>query len=212
MRFPHSGAIALVLVAVAAPAAAQQSAFNYAPPVPSAEVDAIRAATAKYRDVKVALAEGYILPAEHCIVAGDEGQPRQLGAMGLHFIRPDLIKPTKTAPRVDGVGMHADFATPGVLIYEPQADGSLELVAIENLVWVKAWQEAGNTAPPSFNGHDYYLMIDNPATPKVDEAHGFEPHYELHWWLYRDNPNGPFVPFNPAVSCANFKPSAEHAH
>jgi hypothetical protein len=44
-------------------------------------------------------------------------------------------------------------------------------------------------------------MVDNPATPDVDEAHGFMPHYELHMWLYRDNPNGLFAPFNPDVSC-----------
>ena len=44
-------------------------------------------------------------------------------------------------------------------------------------------------------------MIDNPATP-ADEAHGFEPHYELHVWLYRDNPAGMFMPFNTRASCA----------
>ena len=212
MRFPHSGAVALVLVAVAAPAAAQQSAFNYAPPLPQAEVDEIRAATAKYRDLDAALADGYALPMKHCMASGDEGLPRQLGAMGLHYARLDLLKPTKAEPRVDGVGIHEDFRTPGVLIYEPQADGRMELVAIENLIWAKAWHDAGNESPPSYNGYEYFLTIDNPATPNVDEAHGFEPHYELHWWLYRENPNGPFMPFNPAVSCANYKPAAEHAH
>ena len=210
MRYAPDSAV-LLLTLLAAPAAAQQSAFNYAPAVAQPEVDAIRASTMKYTDIKIALSEGYMLPAEHCMVANDEGQPRQLGAMGLHFIRPDLLKPTQTAPRVDGVGTHADFNQPGVLIYEPQADGSMELVAIENLVWVKAWEAAGNTAPPSYNGYDYYLMIDNPATPNVDEAHGFEPHYELHWWMYRENPNGQFAPFNPAVTCENYKPTS-HAH
>ena len=211
MRFPSSGAMALVLVAVAAPVAGQQSAFNYAPALPDAEVAAIRAATDKYRSLDAALADGYVLPMNHCMVAGDEGQPRQLGAMGLHYARMDLLKPTQQAPRVDGAGMHADFTTPGVLIYEPQADGGMELVAIENLIWAKAWHDAGNTAPPSFNGYQYFLTIDNPATPNVDEAHGFEPHYELHWWLYRANPNGQFTPYNPAVSCEHYKPAA-HDH
>jgi hypothetical protein len=31
----------------------------------------------------------------------------------------------------------------------------------------------------------------------------FEPHYDLHVWLYRDNPNGMFAQFNPNVSCAH---------
>ena len=46
-----------------------------------------------------------------------------------------------------------------------------------------------------------WRLIDNPATTDVDEAHGFMPHYELHVWLYRDNPNGTFAQFNPNVSC-----------
>ena len=45
-------------------------------------------------------------------------------------------------------------------------------------------------------------MEDDPATP-ADEAHMFEPHYDLHVWLYRDNPNGLFAQFNPKVSCAH---------
>jgi hypothetical protein len=43
-------------------------------------------------------------------------------------------------------------------------------------------------------------MVDDPAT-EVDEAHGFQPHYELHAWVFRENPNGPFEPFNPNVTC-----------
>jgi hypothetical protein len=43
-------------------------------------------------------------------------------------------------------------------------------------------------------------MQDDLAT-EADEAHGFEPHYELHFWLYKKNPSGMFSPFNPDVSC-----------
>ena len=50
----------------------------------------------------------------------------------------------------------------------------------------------------------YDEMKDDPAT-KADEAHLFEPHFDRHVWLYRDNPNGVFTPFNPAVSCAHHK-------
>jgi hypothetical protein len=49
-------------------------------------------------------------------------------------------------------------------------------------------------------------MQDDPAT-QVDEAHMFEPHYDRHVWLFRDNPNGVFAQFNPKVSCAAHKPS-----
>jgi hypothetical protein len=95
---------------------------------------------------------------------------------------------------------HTDWNQPGVLIYEPQADGSLQLVAIENLVFAAGWSAAGNTTPPSFAGNQYVHMLDDPATP-ADEAHGFEEHYELHAWVPRDNPNGMFTPFNPAATC-----------
>jgi hypothetical protein len=43
-------------------------------------------------------------------------------------------------------------------------------------------------------------MVDDPAT-QIDEAHMFEPHYDRHVWLYRDNPNGVFAMFNPSVDC-----------
>jgi hypothetical protein len=175
------------------------------PVVPQAELDAIRAATQKYQDVKVAEKEGYVLPGPMCVVAAHEGQPRQLGAMGLHYVRPDLLKITGTQPRVNGAGTHTDFMQPAILVYEPQADGSLKLAAIENLVWAKAWHDAGNKGAPSFNGFDYYYVHDNPETPG-DEAHGFEPHYELHFWLYRDNPSGMFANFNPDVTCDHYKP------
>jgi hypothetical protein len=29
----------------------------------------------------------------------------------------------------------------------------------------------------------------------------FEPHYDRHVWTYRENPNGVFEPYNPAVTC-----------
>jgi hypothetical protein len=89
------------------------------------------------------------------------------------------------------------------------------LVAVENLVFKWAWADAGHKEAPSFHGVKYELMEDDPMT-KVDEAHMFEPHYDLHVWLFRDNPSGEFAPFNPNVSCAAMKPSmggaSEHQH
>lgn len=167
----------------------------------AAVVAEIKAANERFTDVKVALAEGYIRdPHDLCITAEAEGQPAEKGNMGVHYFRPDLLGITATAPRVDGNGTHTDFHNPGVLIYEPQADGSMELVAVENLVFEASWHAAGNGAPPSFAGHEWDHMVDDPAT-EVDEAHGFQPHYELHAWVFRENPNGAFEPFNPAVTC-----------
>lgn len=172
-------------------------------------LDSVRKATERFQDVKVALKEGYVRdPMDMCVTAPFEGQPRQLGEMGIHFFRPDLLELTATTPRVAGKGTHTDFSTPGVLVYEPQANGDLKLVAVENLVFAEGWQAAGHTTPPEFEGYQYYRMVDNPATTDVDEAHGFMPHYELHMWLYRDNPNGIFAQFNPDVTCRYHKEKA----
>jgi len=173
----------------------------------------VRAATERFRDVKVALAEGYVRdPTNTCDTAEMMGQPAKLGVMGIHYFRPDLLGITAPPnPRVDGNGTHTDFLKPGILIYEPKPDGSLELVAVENLVFAKAWHAAGHKDRPTFHGVPYDSMKDDPAT-KVDEAHLFEPHYDRHVWLYRDNPNGMFAQYNPKVSCAAHKNESSHKH
>jgi hypothetical protein len=140
------------------------------------------------------------------------GKPRELGAMGIHYFRPDMLGIAGPPnPRVDGTGTHTDFVKPAILIYEPQADGSLELIAVENLVFVKSWRQAGNDAPPSFHGVPYDTMADDPATA-VDEAHMFEPHHDRHIWLYRENPNGVFAQYNPRVTCAYHAGGGHHHH
>ena len=167
----------------------------------SENLDVIRAATEKYKDVNVALAEGFIPdPSGHCVSAAAEGLPAEWGAMGIHYINPKLLQITATDPRVDGNSTHTDFTKPAILLYEPQEDGSLVLLGIENLVWIKAWDAAGNSDVPAFMGRKWDRMADDPATDG-DEAHQFTPHYDQHVWLYRENPTGLLNPFNPAASC-----------
>lgn len=174
-------------------------------------LEAIRAAAEKYTDVEVALADGYIpAPDGMCVSAAMEGLPAELGAMGIHYLHPERFGITAVAPRVAGTGTHTDFLTPGVLIYEPQADGSLELVAIENLVFEEAWLAAGNEGPPVFHGRTWDRMADDPDT-EGDEAHGFVPHYDQHVWVFRENPSGTLEPFNPAVTCEHAGHGADMA-
>ncbi|MGH7466012.1 MAG: hypothetical protein ACREK1_12600, partial [Longimicrobiales bacterium] len=177
-------------------------ALMSAPAPGEPDLDAVRAATERFRNVDVALAEGYIPdPSGMCATAEMEGRPAEEGAMGIHYFRPDLLGVAGPPnPRVDGTSTYTDFSQPAVLIYEPQMDGSLELVAVENLVFQKAWTESGNTSPPTFHTVAYESMVDDPAT-EVDEAHGFAPHYDRHVWVFRENPNGVFAPFNPNVTC-----------
>jgi hypothetical protein len=170
-------------------------------------LDEVRAATVRFQNVEVALAEGYVRdPTDMCDTASMMGRDKALGGMGIHFFRPDLLGITAPPnPRVDGNGTHTDFRKPSILIYEPRADGSLELIAVENLVFEKSWKAAGNKSLPKFHGVEYDHMLDDPAT-SIDEAHGFEPHYDRHVWLYRPNANGMFAQFNPTVTCRFHKP------
>ena len=198
--------------AVAAAAAGAYAATGRSKPGPGEPtLSEVKLLTKRFRDVNVALAEGYVRdPGNVCDDAQMMGRPASAGAMGIHYFRPDLLGITKPpSPRVDGTGTHTDFRKPSILIYEPQADGSLELVAVENLVFAKAWHDAGNAEPPSFHGVPWDSMKDDPNTP-TDEAHMFEAHYDRHVWIYRTNPNGVFAQFNPNVTCTHHRNPAGH--
>ena len=183
-----------------------------APGVAEPTLDEVRARTSRFKDVQVALAEGYVAdPTNVCHTAAHMGRDKALGGMGIHYFRPDLLGiKGPPNPRVSGDGLHTDFRQPSILIYEPNAKGDLELVAVENLVFEKAWRASGNVRPPSFRGVTWDHMVDDPATTD-DEAHGFEPHFDLHVWLHRDNPAGMFKPFNPRVTCEHAQPAMAHS-
>jgi hypothetical protein len=171
----------------------------------AAAVEAVKKATERFKDVNVALAEGYVPdPSNHCVTAAAEGLPAELGGMGIHYLRPDLLGLTASEPRVDGTGIHTDFDKPAILLYEPQADGSLMLVGAENLVFKKAWEEAGNTEPPVFAGRRWDHM-ENDETTEADEAHGFAPHYDQHVYFKGDDVMVAIQPFNPHVGCDHHK-------
>ena len=162
----------------------------------------------KYADVSVALADGYMRdPSGECVTAEMVGLPADQGAMGVHYVHPQYLGLVPDAMPVNGTDGVLDWALPEVLVYEPQADGSEQLVAIEYLTSQQAWADAGNTAAPQFHGTPFIAMADDPNTPE-DEAHGFTAHYELHIWTPRENPNGTYAEFNPAVTCEHAAPHA----
>src|SRR5688500_3387957 len=212
MRHTSKTLLTLACWSLVATIASAQAGQSYEPAPGEPTLAEVRSATERFRDVNVALAEGYIRdPFDLCDTAEMMGRPASLGAMGVHYFRPDLLGITAPpSPRVNGGGTHTDFLKPSILIYEPQADGSLALVAVENLVFAKAWHESGHAAPPTFHGVEYDTMADDPATT-VDDAHMFEPHYDRHVWIYRDNPHGVFAPFNPAVTCEHHTGAQSHA-
>ena len=126
----------------------------------------VREANARFADVNAALAEGYSpIPC----VSGIEG-----GAMGIHYVNGALIED----PAID-------IGKPEAVMYEPKADGSLELVAVEYIT---------HEGPAALEGQ-LFSFVGAP------NRYGLPAFYELHGWAWRANPTGTFADMNPAVSC-----------
>jgi len=143
---------------------------------PTESIAAVRRATARYHDVEVALAEGFI--------ATDECAAHpELGGMGLHYVNPARI------------GDPAIIATePEVLLYEPQADGSVELVAVE---WFSVDPDQDVTTDA---GRPSVLGVPFDGPMPGHDAH-MPVHFDLHLWIWEHNPAGQFAPWNPSVTC-----------
>lgn len=143
----------------------------------------IRSATARFHRPEAAEEAGY--QSTHECAANPFGP----GAMGVHFINPGLLFSEAEAGTFDPL-------RPEVLVYEPQKNGRMRLVAIEYLIFKDAWVQAGNSPDdaPTLLGQEFVKSF-GPA------AHGLPDHYELHVWLWRNNPDGLFAQWNPQVSC-----------
>lgn len=153
-----------------------------------------------FKDVAYAESRGYRR------ASGCESHPT-LGVMGHHYVNPRLLG--LTAPvngRVNGTGTYTGTNPPSILLYVPDGKGGLKLAGIEMLVFADAWHQK-HKQPPKFHGREYDYMADDPNTPG-DEAHGFMPHYDLHIWLFENNPSGLYAKWNPALSCS----TAGHFH
>lgn len=146
-----------------------------------------------YKSVNYALDNGYVRG------SACDSHPT-LGAMGFHYVRPDLLGLTGPVNgRMNGTGTYTRAEPPAILLYAPDGNGGLKLVGIEMLVFAEAWH-ASNQHPPMYRGREYNYMADDPNTER-DEAHGFMPHYDLHIWLFENNPSGLYAQWNPAISC-----------
>ena len=124
----------------------------------------VRAATAKYHDSEIAVIDGYV-PVGGC-VALPSGP-----AMGIHYVNFQKV--------LDGT---VNVKDPEVLVYIPEADGSLRLVAVEYMI-----PQAMVTELPELYGRHFH--------PGPMET------WTLHAWVWRNNPDGMFADFNPKLSC-----------
>jgi len=187
---------ALLLALFSVPSAAQAQAKQAGAPMAavklSPELTTARAALEKYQDPIVAIRDGFFstvacIDFPHGAVDGPMTYPP--GAMGVHFLN--------TA----NIGPQLDPAKPQVLIYEPGATGKLKLVAAE---WFMPTQVAGGKAPAIF-GQTLYGPMPGHAPIMPAEL----THYDLHVWLWKDNPKGVFTSTNAAVKC---DPKAPYTH
>lgn len=177
------GVVAIAAIVLHAPASANAQGKPAAAAM-TPELETTKAALAKYSDPLAAIKDGYFSTLA-CIdfPSGAKDGPIEYppGAMGVHFLNPGNIGPA------------LDPSKPQVLIYEPRGD-KLELVAAE---WFMPEQVAQGKAPSIFgqtlagpmDGHEPIM----PATLR---------HYDLHVWLWKDNPRGMFTSTNASVKCA----------
>jgi len=146
-------------------------------------IAAVQAALDKYKDPIAAVRDGYFstvgcidFPAGGSEHGSMEYKP---GAMGVHFLNPALIGPK------------LDSTKPQVLLYEPVGD-KLVLTGAEWFV-----PTAVSKTPPSVLGHQLMGPMEGHPPILPAELH----HWDLHVWLYKDNPNGMYSPTNSAVKC-----------
>lgn len=131
----------------------------------------VRAATARFQTIGNAQQAGYT--AQYPAGCAQSAE----GAQAFHYLNPALA---------DSV---VDLLRPELFMYEPQADGSLQLIGVDYVVPFDAWKGDG---PPTLLGVPF--MRNEPLGV-----------WALHIWAWRDNPSGMFAPWNPAVSCRHAK-------
>jgi hypothetical protein len=148
-----------------------------------------RAATARYHDVKVALADGFV-PSGTCVELPD-------GAMGVHYVNFDrLLEPS------------LDVTKPEVLLYLPTRKG-VRLIGIEyvSVLLVNGQPYFGcgvdnNSCPPPGTPPGPVLFEGAPFDGPMA---GHEPqmpwHFDQHVWIWSRNPSGTFAQANPSLSC-----------
>lgn len=170
-----------LLAAYATPVSAQEPL----PEVPT-RLTEVREALEKYQDPYAAARDLY-LSTVGCVEypeGGEEGEvPYDPGAMGVHFVNTQLLLDGKLDPE-----------KPEVLVYNRKDDGTLRLVAAEWMVPMDAVKERPSLFGQAFDGP---MVGHQPLMPK--KFH----HYDLHVWLWRENPAGLFAPTNPAMECGD---------
>lgn len=158
-------------------AASPQPAAAAAESGESADLASLRSMAAPFENIDAARAAGYTEQITPCWYHSERG------GQGIHIARQEWI---------DG---NVSLLEPELTMYEPQADGSMQFLAVEYIVPFAAWTQP---EPPVMLGQTFMR----------NEGLGL---YVLHVWLGRENPSGIYADFNPAASCEHAQESEDRA-
>ena len=147
-----------------------RSGLSLASAAVNRDLAALRRVTARFHNFRTAFAAGWAAQITPCMT-----DPAGAGGMGFHYGNPSLI---------DGT---ARVEEPELLLYEPQQNGRLRLVAVEYIIPYTAHSRDA-AAPELFGGQKF----------KQNDAFQL---WGLHAWVWKNNPSGTFAAFNPTAHC-----------
>ena len=142
------------------------------------QLAALRRATAPFQNFGTATAAGWSAQITPCMTSA-------AGGMGFHYGNTALFDATV---RVEA---------PELLLYEPDQNGRLRLVAVEYIIPYTA--RSRSATPPVLFG----LPFTRNDTFRL---------WGLHAWVWKENPNGIFADWNPRVTCAHTNNASSMAH
>ncbi|MEO8619712.1 MAG: hypothetical protein ABI625_01530 [bacterium] len=133
------------------------------------DLTTLRGVTSSFHQFSAAQAAGWSAQITPCM------SDPVLGGMGFHYGNPAIIDGTVSVDK------------PELLLYEPEANGRLQLVAVEYIVPLDEWT---SSQPPRLFGRDFKVN----ATFHV---------WALHVWVWERNPSGLYADWNPVITCKN---------
>ena len=163
---PTASASRARLEATANGASASDASFG---PAVAKDLATLRQVTAPYHDFATGKDAGWGTQ-----ITGCRTDPGGAGGMGFHYGNTDFIDGTAQVDR------------PQLLLYEPESNGKLRLVAVEYIIPYTF--HARSDAPPVLFGQQF---------KQVD---AFQL-WGLHAWVWKENPSGIFADWNPNVNC-----------
>ncbi len=142
-------------------------------------LERVRYATGAYHNEALAVASGFHAT-DHCVASPG-------GLMGYHYTNAGRLQ--------DNV---IDADKPEMLLYAPTRGNERKLVALEYWKADRDQDLATDDDRPTLFGQPF-------DGPMPGHEPGMPVHYDLHVWVWSENPAGLFAPFNPRLSCPREK-------